>query len=1070
MTLYSLFLGLLCSLCSCGPSLPAEIEAVADQLPEQLDFNIHVKPILSDRCFACHGPDKAKQKAGLQLDLPEKAFAELPENPGKYAIRPGDLNGSEVFHRLISTDPELMMPPPESDLALSDYEKAVLIRWIKQGAEYKSHWAFIKPEQPELPDVAHEKQVNNEIDRFILRKVEQKGWRPAPAADKALLLRRLSFDLTGLPPTPQEIENFLADHAPDAYEKQVDRLLASPHYGERMATDWMDLARFADTHGYTVDRYRDMSPWRDWVIKAFNENMPYDQFITWQLAGDLLPNPTHEQLLATGFNRNHQQNMEGGIVDEEFRVEYVADRTNTLGKAFLGLTMECARCHDHKYDPISQKEYYQLFSFFNNVKEAGQISWDNAMPVPTLLLTDPQVDEITHFIGQQLESEKAALAEIAQTEKPAFEAWLQTGRKQLLQSGEWPKGLVAHFPLENAGLVNRLNPREKGTMKQQHVTTPLVPNLQKGYEGQGLLLDGDAWLDLGSTGVFERHQPFSAGIHVNIPASLKNGVIFHKGDGAALYNFRGYHLALKDGRLEILMAHTTPANAVVEYAAAVPRDQWVQLLLTHDGSGTADGFRLYINGEEAETTVETDNLYKSILFGRGKNEPGLQVGARWRGQGAKGATVDDIVVFNRELTPLEVLQLVIPDRFTSLCNTPADQLSAAERQLFQTYFQHQLSPQFRQHQISIEDLRARYNAALDTVQEVMVIQEMKKRRPAFILERGQYDTYGDEVFPDTPERIFPMPDSLPKNRLGLAQWLFLPEHPLTSRVAVNRIWQQFFGRSLVRTAEDFGNQGELPSHPELLDWLAIRFRDTGWDTKAMIKYIVMSATYRQSSKALENITKADPENILLARGPSARLTAEMLRDNALAAGDLLVSRIGGKSVKPYQLEGLWRINGASYEESKGEDLHRRSLYTIWKRTVPHPTQATFDAPTRDNCTVRRQKTSTPLQALTLLNDPVYVEAARAIGQLISTSEQTDAGIEIAFRRLTGRQPVSGELELLLELQRTEYQKFSEHPEKIKGWLNAGTLAPPEGQDVALLAANTVVASTILNADATIIKR
>jgi hypothetical protein len=1064
------FASLLCGIFACGPDLPSEIDAVADQVPDQLDFNVHVKPILSDRCFACHGPDKAKQKAGLQLDLPEKAFAELPENPGKYAIRPGNLNGSEMFHRLISTDPERMMPPPESDLALSNYEKAILIRWIEQGAEYKSHWSFIKPERPEPPAITHQKEVINDIDRFIFRKVEQKGWAPSPEADKAILLRRLSFDLTGLPPTPQETQDFLADDAPDAYEKQVDRLLASPHYGERMAADWMDLARFADTYGYTVDRYRDMSPWRDWVIKAFNDNMPYDEFVSWQLAGDLLSNPTREQLLATGFNRNHQQNMEGGIVDEEFRVEYVADRTNTLGKAFLGLTMECARCHDHKYDPISQKEYYQLFSFFNNVKEAGQISWDNAMPVPTLLLTDPQVDEITHFIEQRIEKEIAAMKELPQLEAPAFENWLLHQRLALANADQVPKGLIAHFPLEDERLANRLNAGQKGQMKQQHVATPLSPNLQTGYEGKGLLLDGDAWLDLSPIGVFERHQPFSVGIRVNLPTQLKNGVIFHKGDGAALYNFRGYHLALKDNRLEMLMAHTTPANAVLEYVASVPRDRWVQLTLTHDGSGTATGFRLYIDGKEAETTVETDNLYKSILFNRGKNEPGLQIGARWRGQGAKGATVDDVLVFSRELTPLEVMQLVSPESFAALSKKPADQLSEQERQLFQTYFQHQLSSRYRQQQVAVKDLRAQYNATLDTVQEVMIIREMDQPRQAFILERGQYDMHGERVFADAPEHIFPMPEDLPKNRLGLAQWLFHPDHPLTARVVANRTWQQFFGRGLVRTTEDFGNQGELPSHPQLLDWLAIRLMDNKWDIKALAKDIVMSATYRQSSKASEAITKADPENILLARGPSARLTAEMLRDNALAAGNLLVSRLGGPSVHPYQPEGLWRINGASYREDKGDKLYRRSLYTIWKRTVPHPTQATFDAPTRDNCTVRRQKTSTPLQALVLLNDPVYVEAARAIGQLIGKAEKTEEGITLAFQRLTGRPPASGELDLLMELQQAELQKFTQHPEKIQGWLKSGELATPADQEPALLAANTVVASTILNADATIIKR
>lgn len=1042
---------------ACSASLPPEVVAAMEELPAELDFNLHIKPILSDRCFACHGPDEAKRKAGLRLDLAEAAYAEIPESPGKYAIRPGKTGSSQLVSRILTDDPELVMPPPESELHLSARDKALLLRWVEEGAVYRPHWAFIPAGDPEPPQVKHEDRVINPVDRFILRKIEQQGWEPSAPADKSMLLRRLSFDLSGLPPTLDMIDSFLADPSPAAYEKAVDRLLASPQYGERMATDWMDVSRFADTHGYTVDRFRDMSPWRDWVIKAFNDNMPYDRFITWQLAGDLLPNPTREQLLATGFNRNHQQNMEGGIVEEEFRVEYVADRTNTLGKAFLGLTLECARCHDHKYDPISQKNYYELYSFFNNVQEAGQISWDNALPVPTMLLSDEKVEEVAAFLRRQI------------AEKEEVIAALQPETATLGAPGAFAKGLIAHYDLDVLPVRNRLAPAQLGSMKQQDVSTPLEAVLQDGHSGKGLLLDGDAWLDLDDVGAFERHQPFSVGIWVNLPAELENGVIFHKSTGAALYNWRGYHLAIKNNRLQLLMAHTAPYNAIISYADDVPREQWIQLTMTYDGSSKAAGLKVYLNGRELPTTIESDNLYKSILFGFGGQEVGLQIGARWRGIGIKGAVVDDITVFNRELCALEVKSLAGQvDLPKVLAASPAGR-SADEQQLLDQYRLH-LSPAYNKGIQELTRLREQLNHSLDTVREIMIMQEMAEPRPTYVLKRGQYDVYGEQVFPATPEQLLVLPDSLPRNRLGLAQWLFLPENPLTARVAVNRLWQQFFGRGLVATAEDFGNQGQLPSHPELLDWLAREYIRLGWDTKQMVKLIVLSGTYRQSSKTSEAVKAADPNNIYLARGPSARLSAEMLRDNALAAAGLLVKDIGGPSVKPYQPDGLWRINGGNYNEDVGDKRYRRSLYTFWKRTIPHPTQATFDAPSRDNCTVRRQKTSTPLQALVLLNDPVYVEAAKVMGEGMARQEDPALALTDTFRKLTGREPSAQELSLLAELQQQEQEKFRQHPEKISGWLGTGAHVVDKGLDLACVAANTVVASTIINADATIVKR
>ena len=1053
---------------SCGTELPVGIKQSMAELPKTIDYNLHVRPILSDRCFACHGNDQAERKAQLRLDIQDNAIAVLKENPGNHAIVPGNLNKSQVFHRIISADPEIKMPPPESNLLLSDYEKAVLIRWIEQGAVYKPHWAFIPPKNQKPPLVSDRDWPRGPIDQFVLHEIEEKSWVPAAPADKETILRRLTFDLTGLPPTLSEMDSFLADSSKNAFEKVVDRLLASPHYGERMATDWLDLARFADTHGYTVDRYRDMSPWRDWVINAFNQNIPYDQFVTWQLAGDLLPNAGKEQILATGFNRNHQQNMEGGIVPEEFRVEYVADRTNTLGTAFLGLTMECARCHDHKYDPVSQKEYYQLFSFFNNVKEAGQISYDNAAPVPTLLLTDDEKEETLSLISRKIADQEEKIRATTERLEDNFEDWLEIDRKKEKRIRKVPNGLVGYYNLDRPSLRNSLNSRQKGQMKQMFADqVPL--NLVAGYKGQALVLDGDAWLDLGDVGVFNRSSPFSIGLWLKIPSELTDGVIFHKGEGAALYNFRGYHLAIVQNKLEILMARTKPYNAIIQYGPNLPRDTWIHLMMVYDGSGKSAGLQTFLNGRRLVVETDQDLLYKDIIFHREK-EPGLQLGARWRGIGLKNGQVDEIRVFNRDLSAPEVLFEYDRQSALELFLKPSAELSVEEKRGLKDWYLRYRMPEYPKLKQQLKYFREERNKSMDHIPEIMVMQEMKDPRPTFVLNRGQYDAPGEQVFPATPESILPMPSGQPANRLGLSRWLFEKNHPLTARVTVNRLWQQFFGQGLVSTPDDFGLQGNLPSHPALLDWLAMDFIASGWNIKSMIRQIVLSATYRQSSQSSIALQTADPGNLWLARGPSSRLSAEMMRDNALAASGLLTQKIGGKSVKPYQPEGLWRVNGGKYEMDIGKNRYRRSLYTFWKRSIPNPTQATFDAPSRSGCTVRRQKTSTPLQALILLNDPNFTEAAKAMGLQIAESKNRSAGISNAFRRLTGRNPVAGELDLLLQLFKNEQSKFKEFPEKTKGWLPEGEYNGPSVRRKAERAAGALVASTIMNMDATIVRR
>ena len=1067
---------LLVFLTSCGLDLPEEVDVEYGKVPHKLDFNLHVKPILSDKCFACHGPDNNNREADLRLDMAAAAYREIADTPGRLVIHPGDLKKSELYYRILSKDPEYMMPGPESNLSLSAREKAILLKWIEAGAEYKPHWAFLKPEQKTPPKAYLNNWVRNPIDRFIARKLKDEQLSPSAEAPKELLLRRVSFDLTGLPPTEAELTTFLADDSPNAYEKQVDRLLASPHYGEKMATDWLDLARYSDTHGYTVDYYRDVSPWRDWVIRSFNQNMRYDQFIHWQLAGDMMPNPTKAQILATTFNRLHPQNLEDGIIDEEFRVEYVVDRTAVLGTGFMGLTIGCARCHDHKYDPISQKNFYELYSFFNNINEAGLIPRESSTPVPTLLLPNDKQTAIIQYLENEVNQQQEQLQEIDQQELAGANAWITKAGYQSISPAIPRGGLMARYTLDNH-LRNTRKAGQTGKMDREY-SKGEFPNYTKGVEKQGLLMDGDAWLDLDEVGVFQRKDPFSIGLWINLPDSLEEGVIFHKGKGTGLHAYRGYHLYLRENKLEVLFAHTAPDNAIIEHTLEeVPKGTWIHLMFTYDGSSRAAGVKVYLDGKEMETKTAVDNLYKDIIFFNYEDaiykepiEPGLQIGGRWRGVGIKGAKVDDLLVYNRELSALEVQMIAHPKAIKRLVSQFPDQLHAKDQALLQQYFLLTRSTAYQQAQQELQQARTILFDSLEQVKEIMVMKEMPQPRKTYVLERGVYDAYREQVFPNVPASIFPWPDTLPANRWGLAQWLTHPDHPLTARVAVNRYWQNYFGRGLVRTTEDFGNQGELPSHPELLDWLAVEFIQSGWNVKALQKQILMSATYRQHSIASEELLEKDPKNVWLARGPAIRLTSEMMRDNALAVSGLLNVKIGGESVKPYQPPGLWKMNSNTYVQDTGDNLYRRSLYTLWKRTVPNPTLATFDQPERTECIVRRQKTNTPLQALVLLNDPTYLEAAKVIGESMTREGATTESIAKTYKKLTSQKISEEELKILHKLQRSEYETFKNKPEKKKGWLEAGAYRIDASLDANMVAANAVVASVILNSDACITKR
>lgn len=1053
---------------SCSPDLPEDVAAAYESLPDKMDYNIHVKPILSDKCFSCHGPDMANQKAGLRLDIPSFAFAELPESPGKFAINPGDLNGSEVFHRIISEDPEYQMPHKKSNLSLSPKEKAILIKWMRDGAEFKPHWAFVKPEKSKIPKLKYQNWVVNPIDNFVGQKLELEKLQPSGEAKKELLLRRVSFDLTGLPPTIAEVNSFVNDKSPDAYEKQVDRLLNSPHYGEKMAINWLDMARFADSHGYTVDRLIDMSPYRDWVIKAYNTNLPYDKFIQWQLAGDLMPNPTKEMRVATAFNRLHQQNMEGGIIEEEFQAEYVIDRINTTGTAVMGLSLGCARCHDHKYDPISQKNYYEMFGFFNKVKEAGQISWDDAMPSPTILLPTTEQEKILKYISNKISIQENKLTKTSNDSRLAFQNWIKAKKYKQLEKESIPaNGLQAYYTFSNGSLKNSAPGARNTALRSSSTDKPVFENRDN---GKALVLNGDQWFDLNQVGVFRKSEPFSIHINVFIPKDFKEGVLFHKCISERLYNFRGYHLYLKDNRLTVNMSHAAPSNAISRITQKpVLRNQWVQLTMTYDGSSKAKGLKLFENGTEQKLETTMDQLTKDILL-NSKEQPGLQIGAWDRGLGFKGGKVDDIMVYNRELTDFEIKVLAGKASWASIVKKDPSQFSSTELGLLSRYYSSVIDPAVQLDQRILKQIRTELADSVNNIRELMVMQDSPQPKKTFILKRGNYDNLGEEVFPNTPSSILPFPNKLPKNRYGLALWLTDADHPLTARVSVNRFWQNFFGTGFVKTSDDFGNQGELPSHPELLDWLAFTYKESGWDNKKLCKLMVMSATYRQDSKALSSANMKDPENRFLSHGPSRRMEAEMIRDNALMASGLLNSKIGGKSIKPYQPDGLWEINNTSYKADSGDAVYRRSLYVLVKRSVPNPTLNTFDATTRSYCVVRRQSTNTPLQSLVMLNDPTFVEASKVMGQQIASSkDQIKAIIEI-YRKLTGITPGKAELELLKSLQHQELLKFRADIKKAKGWLSAGQFKVNKDLEPASVAANAVVASVILNSDATLTKR
>ena len=1106
--------------CSHSVELPKEILAVRDKLPETVDYNLHVKPILSDRCFKCHGPDKNKIEAGLQLASFEGATE--PLKSGTVAIDPGNSGSSELIKRILSHDPEEVMPTPKSNLTLTNEEKAILIRWIEEGATYKEHWSLSPIDKPDVPAIGQSflarwgltsdeqtRWVRNDVDRFTLDKMNQRGLKPSPEADKTTLLRRVYMDLTGLPPSPAEVDQFRNDTRPDAYERVVDNLLKSPHFGEQQATSWLDVARFADSQGYQDDPMRNAFPYRDWVIRAFNQNKPFDEFITEQLAGDLMPEPAtpaarRDRLIATSFNRQHAQSGENGIVPEEYRIEYVADRTNTFGKAMLGLTMECCRCHDHKYDPISQKDYYSLFAFFNQNKETGQIT-HNGEACPTVMLPSADVEKKLAFIRTKIKAFTPGVN--PEKYRSAFAAWAANPK----QESTLKRGLLVHLPFDTKAdnikdtYVNMAIPAYEAFVSGDKERKP---QSTIGKFGKGVLLQGDCGIGVALAGIdrvdgkllepgkrfgkglnFERNQPFSVSIWANIqPGDASQGgvqgAIFRRSNYEN-EGYRGYSVSLNPDRtVRVLLSYVWPANCIeLKTRQQLPLHSWQNLTLTYNGNGKASGVGLFINGKPTPVQLITDNLTKGLLhgpFGTNKSDklPYFEIGNEQREKTIRNVSVDELRIYNRQLSALEVQSIAQPaDAVGNILALPLHRRSASlQRQLLDHYAltsDSTLAVYNRQ----LMDWRGRELATLNNVPEVMSMQELSANlaRKTFILKRGVFDAPGEEVTAQTPHKLSELPEGYPRNRLGLAKWLLDETNPLFARVMVNRFWQQYFGNGLVKTQEDFGNQGELPSHPELLDWLAVQFRADAWNVKAFIRQMVLSATYRQSSVATKEQIEQDPDNKWLARGSSYRYAAEQVRDNALAASGLLVRKVGGPSVYPYQPSGIWEAlatrNTVSYRQQHGDSLYRRSMYTIWKRTSPPPMMLNFDAPDRALCTVRRQKTATPLQALVTLNDPQFVEAARILAErTMKQVPSVNQRITYFFLAALSRQPRPTELALLRQLYDAEYTGFMKNPKRAESLLQTGEFARDQTLKPTEVAAYTVVATTVLNYDEALVKR
>lgn len=1020
-----------------------------------IDFNREVRPILSEHCYACHGPDEAKRKAGLRLDREEDAFKELKS--GERAIIAADPEQSALVKRITTTDQDDIMPPVKHAKPLSKEQITTLTQWIKEGAKWQRHWAFVPPVRPELPNPTDPAWPKNGIDHFIADKLEKNGLKPNPEAEKTTLIRRVTFDLTGLPPTIDEVDSFLADGSDSAYEKVVDRLLNSPHYGERMAQNWLDLARYADTAGYHFDGVRNMWLWRDWVINAFNKNIPFDEFTIEQLSGDLLPNPTRDQKIATGFVRNNMTTDEGGVDPDEYLNRYAADRVTTLGTVWLGMTVACAECHDHKFDPLKTKEFYQLYALFDQVPEKGldRTRVDNPPP----RIAAPTVEQAIKFVELdfKVRDDEKTLQDRINEIGERQEKWERlTQERPPAKPGR--DGLLREFAFEGS-----LTAEYAERAEEQGKVVGSNDLVGEGRIGKGLKLDGKHHLEFKDAVTLERTNAFSFAAWVKFDA--KNGTVFSKMEPAPGY--RGFDL-LYDGRLNIHLINKWPDNALkVKTKEQIPQGQWVHILAAYDGSSKAAALKLYVNGKPRELETEKDALTESIA-----NQEPLRIGARHAKSDFTGS-IDELRFYSRALTPEDARVLAF-EGYMMIIAKSRGKRSDTERSDLAKFFKENYADEYLRAEAALAKSKKAREELAAQIPTSMIMEDMDPPRETFLLRRGDYRTPGEKVTAAVPA-FLPKIDG-PVNRLSLARWLVSKDQPLTPRVVANRYWALFFGAGLVRTVNDFGSQGEWPSHPELLEWLAAEFRDGAvsggkpWDLKALVRLIVTSATYRQSAAGAPDNLEKDPENRLLSRGPRLRLDAEFVRDNALAVSGLLNNKVGGPSIKPYQPDGIWDGVDAKYVQDHGEKIYRRGMYVFWRRSSHYPSFATFDAPNREVCTALRQRTQTPLQSLTLMNDPAYVEAARGLAQRVMREESDlDRRLWKAFRHTLGRVPHDDEISVLKKTYETQLQNFKADAKAAEDLLKVGESKIPEGLDKVELAALTATANVLLNLNETITK-
>ena len=1076
--------------------------ARADEpLPDRVNFNRDIRPILSDVCFHCHGPDAAQRKADLRFDTEAGATIDLGE--GRRAIVAGKPDLSELIRRIESTDPDLQMPPAVLGRPLSSRQKALLRRWIDQDAKWDAHWSFTPPQRTPLPVVETAEWLQNPVDGFVLARLEREHLIPSPPADKTTLLRRLSLDLTGLPPQPAEVTAFLQDESPDAYERAMDRLLASGRFGERMAIRWLNAARYADTSGYQSDGERSMWRWRDWVIDAYNANMPFDQFTVEQLAGDLLPQPTLDQKIATGFNRNHRGNAEGGIIPEEYAVEYVVDRVETTATVWLGLTAMCARCHNHKYDPIAQADFYQLYAFFNNVPEKGRaVKYGNSPP----LIASPTRDQAHELVRlqRQISTCEARLTALEAEIASAQSVWERNQVPKLSAATSVKHSMILHFPLQGtvdaAVSTQSASGRPAGYLGQLRTSSPVSPNgpalpsetgepkFAPTSNGQALEVDDDHYAAVGDVANFGFFDKFSVSLWMK-PAGERGGTLISRMTDAQ--HGDGWCVVLEQGKLQVhLTKRWLDDSCRIETADTITVGRWQQVVVSYDGSRETAGLRIYLDGQPLQTVTLQDELNQSF-----DNKGPLRIGGGNGKDGRFHGLINEVRIYDRVVTDEEARILAEPGSLAEIAALPAANRSPAQSAALRLFFVQQVANETIrsawQQLVASRDALARYSEELPTT---MVMQDMPTPREAHVLLRGEYDKPGDRVTANVPASLPPLPTDAPRNRWGLARWLVDPGHPLMSRVAVNRCWQMLFGVGLVKTIDDFGQQGEWPSHPELLDWLAVEYQDQtpsptsartdanamtvrpagsrAWDTKRLLRLIVTSAAYRQSSRTNEELQQRDPENRLLARGPRIRLSAEMVRDQALAASGLLVEQLGGPSVKPYQPDGLWKdLAGIDYEQDHGASLYRRGIYTYWKRTVAPPSMVNFDAGGRETCIVKETRTNTPLQALNLMNDVAFVEAARVLGErMLTDTDSTPAKrVELAFLRVLGRTPRAAELEVLCAGYERHLAHFRQRVADAERLTKQGELPRNPQLDVSELAACTTIAGLILNLDEAVMR-